>query len=119
MADHPENLQPFIEALGEDTSCRLFLKLGGTQVYLPKHTRKGSLLDQAIGIEKSDALAKQIGHGHLRIPIARKWCARHLHAKGHSLAEIARQVHAKDDTIRDWCGPPKSCDQLSLFDKTG
>lgn len=111
-----QNIQQFVDAIGEENACRLFLELGGTVVKLPKKTGHTSLLAKAIGQEKSDRLAKELGAGHLRIPVARQWCARYLHGKGLSLAEIARRVRVKDDTVRDWCGPSPLSSQLSFFD---
>ena len=98
----PENLRPYVKVLGEDDALNLFLALGGTEIYLAVKSSGKSLLSRTIGREKSDALSAEIGTGHVRLPIARRWIADTMWDRGHSIAEIARVIRCSTRTVQRW-----------------
>lgn len=109
----PAQLAPYVEVLGTAAAVALFLALGGSQIYLPKRSSKRTLAAKTIGADKVEALAGALGHGYIKVPLARKWVAEVLRAGGKSDNEIARMVRADVATVRRWLGP-KSTEQLSL-----
>lgn len=98
----PENLRTYVEILGEDDAMNLFLFLGGTSVYLPAKSGNKSLLSRAVGAEKADALAAELGAGYIKVPIARQWIADTMFFRGHTNAEIARVIRCDESTVRSW-----------------
>lgn len=111
----PENLQPFVEALGVEKACELFLKLGGSEVYLAENPQAGSIAVEAIGTDGVRQLAKALGHGHIRVPLAKAWTVQTLLDDGKSIAHIARTVRVSDRTILRWLADGSKDRQLSLF----
>ena len=111
----PANIAPYVNVLGVDDAVKLFLELGGCTVYLSGDPREGSLVTNVIGTQNAAALAKQLGGGHIKIPLARKWTAQALLAGGKGVAEIARTIRADESTVRRMLGPAPVQNQLSLF----
>lgn len=111
----PANIAPFVQALGTDDAVRLFLAMGGSEIYLPQRSSPRSLTARTIGPEKVERLAGVMGYGYFKVPLARQWVAGVMHGKGASLAEIARTVRADVATVRRWVGPSSSGDQLTLL----
>lgn len=112
----PANIAPYIEALGVDDAMRFFLSLGGSDIYLPRHSSPRSLAARTIGADKVEKLARSLGYGYVKVPLARQWVAAVMKANGDSLAEIARTVRADVATVRRWLGrsdDPR--EQMDLF----
>ncbi len=120
MPAPPANLEPYVKALGVEGAMALFLSVGGSEIYLPKHSTRRSLAARTIGADKVDQLVNAMGYGYYKVPLAREWCAEVLRAKGESIAEIARTIRADVATVRRWL-PSKeiTSEQLTLFPKTG
>ncbi len=110
--DTPANLRPYVEAIGVDRAIALFLALGGSQIYLPRRSSKRTIAAQTIGADQVERLAAVLGHGYIKVPIARQWVAAALRSQGKSDNEIARVVRADVATVRRWLGPKS--EQLSL-----
>lgn len=98
----PDYLIPYAEELGEELACNLFLEFGGSTVYLGEKSRKGSKIRTVLDENKCAALAKRMGSGLLKIPLARHWTATVLKNQGNSTGEIARLVRADEETVRRW-----------------
>lgn len=112
----PANLLPFVEAIGADKACDLFLTLGGAQIYLSTSPRAEAKLAQAVGPDAAAVLGKALGPGYLRIPLAREWTARHLkEQRGLAISQIARTVRADEATVRRWFNGGSHKGQLTLF----
>ncbi|WP_048648966.1 hypothetical protein [Nitratireductor soli] len=111
----PANIAPYVEALGTDDAVRLFLSVGGSDIYLPRRSSPRSLAARAIGPDRVDRLAQRFGYGYIKVPLARQWVASVMKANGASLAEIARTVRADVATVRRWLGPAEDHRQIDLF----
>ncbi|ADZ70100.1 helix-turn-helix domain-containing protein [Polymorphum gilvum] len=120
LPEPPANVAPFVEALGVDDAVALFLNLGGTEVYLPAQSSRRSMAARTIGADKVDALARVLGHGYYRVPVANTWIAQVMRARGATNAEIARTLRVDVSTVRKWLpaqdGPSR---QLDFFSRTG
>lgn len=101
--EQTDHLEPYIEALGEETAERLFLQLGGSQVYLPDtRSTRNSRLASLLGTEKAVALGTTLGYGYIKVPLASAWIARQMTKRGISDNEIARTVRSDVSTVRRW-----------------
>ena len=114
-AQVPANLRPYVEALGVEDAMRLFLSLGGSEVYLPNRSTRRSMAARTIGADQVDKLAAELGAGYIKVPLARQWIAATMQARGESLAEIARTVRVDVATVRKWLGPSERQQQMDLF----
>lgn len=114
----PAHVAPIVDALGPDEAIRFLLTFGGAEIYYPKDPKGGSALAREFGIEVARKVCR---HAHAegwptRVPLAKKWIARALVAKGLPVADIARKLHAADTTVRGWTTAERDTRQLSLFD---
>lgn len=109
----PAHIAPYVEAIGAERAVALFLALGGSQIYLPRRSSKRTIAAQTIGADQVERLAAVLGHGYIKVPIARQWVAEVMRSEGKSDNEIARLVRADVATVRRWLGP-KSAEQLTL-----
>jgi len=100
----PQNIAPFVDVLGIDGTVEFLLEFGGAEVWYPSGKNSASELVQVLGAEKALALADRADALKARIPLAKPWLAKVLHAKGLSQARIARKLHASDVTIRKYLG---------------
>lgn len=116
FAPPPANLEPYVTALGRDEAMRFFLAFGGSEVYLADRPTPRSMISRTIGAANVEKLARTIGPGYIKVPLARQWIAQVMLARGDSTAEIARTVRADVATVRRWLGPRPSSHQLDLFD---
>lgn len=112
----PANLAPYVEALGAEEAERFFLSMGGSDIYLPERSSPRSMAARTIGADKVEKLARVMGAGYVKVPLARKWVAEAMKGRGESYAEIARVVRADVATVRRWLGPKAQDNQLNLFD---
>lgn len=110
----PAHLGPYVDVLGADGAVTLFLELGGSQIYLPRRSSDRTAAAKAIGADNVERLAQAMGHGYIKVPLARQWIAQVLRARGVSDNEIARLVRADVATVRRWLGPRSSAEQLTL-----
>ncbi|WP_339745622.1 hypothetical protein [uncultured Maricaulis sp.] len=111
----PANLEPYVTALGVADAERFFLALGGSDIYLPAKSSPRSMAARTIGADRVEKLAAELGPGYIKVPLARKWVARTMMARGESYAEIARTVRADVATVRRWLGPRDTHHQPELF----
>ena len=99
----PAHLDPYVTVLGVEGAIELFLKLGGSEVYLAGVAPTGqSLIAEVIGADRQMALAALIRHSKTRIPIPKRWIAHCMLISGLSIAEIGRRLHTTDSTVRRW-----------------
>jgi len=110
----PAHVAPYVEAIGPDKAVALFLALGGSQVYLPLRSGADTPAAKAIGAESVERLAQAMGHGYIKVPLARQWVAKSLRDDGVSDNKIASMIGADVATVRRWLGPRSSPNQLNL-----
>lgn len=110
----PANIEPYVEALGVDDAMRLFLSVGGSDIYLPRRSSPRSQAARTVGPDRVDKLAKVIGYGYIKVPLAKRWMAEVMKSQGVSTAEIARTIRTEVATVRKWF-PSGSSTQLTLF----
>ena len=116
----PAHVAPFVEVLGTEEAVNFLLTFGGAELYLSEKPRPDSRLSRAIGQRRATELARSGLRVPRRIPTAKPWIARVMHAQGLSVAEIARRLHVSDVAVRGWLkdtGGESTGDdpQLSLF----
>jgi hypothetical protein len=109
----PANLRPYIEALGADEAEKLFLKMGGSQVFVPGTIRadERSLLFKVVGdYEKIAALAEALDVAsvgvYVKVPLASEWIASRMYERGISQNVIARTIRSDVATVRRWFNEP-------------
>lgn len=102
----PAVLRPYVEALGVDDAERVFLALGGSQLYLPANSPRDGLLFDLLGAEKVMALSTAFGSDgigdYIKVPLARRWVADRMWERGVSDNEIARTIRCDVSTVRRW-----------------
>ena len=99
----PAHLQPYVDALGEADAIRFLLAFGGAELYVPRDPKGQSRVARELGIEVARRLSDVADRLPRRVPTAKPWIARHLHAtEGLSVAEIARRLHTSDVTVRKY-----------------
>lgn len=114
----PAHIAPYVEALGVDDAIRLFLEVGGSPIYLPKdRSSDTSRAATVIGALKVKALADRLGVDYVKVPLAKKWIAEVMFARGESQAEIARTIRSDVATVRRWRLVENH--QLQLFEPSG
>lgn len=97
----PENLIPYVEALGEEMTIKFLLRFGGSPLYLAANPSSANDVAALVGPDAAKALAKIIGPGQIgRVPIAREWTVRQLKARKWSNIAIARELKITDETVR-------------------
>jgi hypothetical protein len=109
----PAHVAPYVEAIGAELTVKLFLELGGSQIYLPRRSGKRTPAAKSIGADQVERLARALGYGYIKVPLARQWTAEQLRSQGKSDNEIARLVRSDVATVRRWLGP-KTSQQLTL-----
>lgn len=125
MTDYPAppaHIAPYVEVLGPKGAMDFLLTFGGGEVYLTANPKGRSRLAEAVGIEKAAALAEVLANMKVRVPTAKPWIALCMRTEGKPVAEIARQLHTADVSVRRWLkadgeGATKPVDprQMRLF----
>ncbi len=96
----PQNVQPFLDVLGEELTLRVLIELGGAELYIPATPRGRGRLEAIVGPELTAELARADWLPG-RIPIANSWLVNVLHrTKGLPVSEIARILRTTDKTVR-------------------
>lgn len=117
----PAHIEGYVEVLGPDGAVEVLLEFGGATLYLPtEHTKGDAMLSRLVGQDQALALGKRFGGGHIKVPVAKRWIARHLRsAHGMTISDICRKLHVTEPTVRGYCkGVVADRDQLDLFFKT-
>ncbi|MCB1463241.1 MAG: hypothetical protein KDJ90_12640 [Nitratireductor sp.] len=106
MADKlpvPANLRTFVEVLGEDLAADFFLTFGGSELYFAERPNPNGRLARLIGVSRAAELSRALDQHPSRVPLAKPWLALYLKERGGlSTADIARKLHAADNTVRGW-----------------
>ena len=110
----PAYIEPYVEVLGVELALELFLVCGGSQIYLSRKSGDRTTAAQTIGASQVERLADRMGHGYIKVPLAREWIARTMRRQGKSDNEIARTVRADVASVRRWLGPKSAAIQLKL-----
>lgn len=114
-----------MDVLGTDLAVSFLLEFGGAYHDFACKPRETSRLVALVGQENAVALAAGAYRLPRRIPLAKPWIAQVLRSKGLSVNEIARKLHASDNSVRGWlrktleAAPPHDHRQgvLPLFDR--
>lgn len=124
MTDYPEppaHLEPFVRVLGVEGAVAFFMSFGGAEITYARSAQT-SRLAQEMGIDAARALGEEDARRGLprRVPLGKPWCAQVMKARGLSVAEIARRMHASDFAVRKWlkaapASRPHDPRQASLF----
>ncbi|QIO60672.1 transposase family protein [Rhizobium leguminosarum] len=116
MIETPENLKPYVEAIGEELTLKFIMRFGGSPVYLSVDPKDDSDVVEVLGTDGMKALAKSFGRGQIgRVPIAREWTVRKLKAQGLSVLAIARELRVADETVRRILNDRDSHDRQASF----
>lgn len=112
----PDNIRVYADAIGEDATITFLLHFGGSEVFM-SHGPVRSELVRVLGQDAAQALAAVHAERGLpaRVPVARKWLARALFAKGLSKNEIARRIRVSVVMVRTYLAPEPDDRQSSLF----
>lgn len=100
--DIPAHLTGYVDALGVDGAVKFLCEFGGSEVYIARTPTGRSEMARAIGVDNVSKLAGSLGAGYYKVPIAKRWVAQVLFARGESLNTIARIVRADVATVRRW-----------------
>ncbi len=112
-----EKAQPFITILGHDMAAKLFIKYGGSTLYLAQSPTAQSTFVKELGYDNTLKLAQKLGSGNVKIPIAKLWLAKYyVENIGMSKSAAGRKIRVDEATIRRWLSPSANQNQLSLFD---
>lgn len=103
MPRPPAQVEPYFTALGLDVTVTFLLTFGGAELSLSRNPTCRSAVEALVGPEKAQALGAAIGGaGKHRVPLAKPWLARILQWQGQPTAQIARQLHVSDTSVRKW-----------------
>ncbi|PCJ57867.1 MAG: helix-turn-helix domain-containing protein [Rhodospirillaceae bacterium] len=107
FAKFPGVLAQIAEAAGAGAAINLARRYGGTEISIPKNPRADSPLVKAVGMTAARAIAREIGHGRLLIPMAglrgegaRRAEAARMLSGGKSVPIVARAVGVHERTVR-------------------
>ena len=100
----PRSARRFVEVLGPDLACKVFLAYGGSVVYLADNPQARGQLSKILTPEQIRDLRTKVVRNDLwvRVPTAKPFVAMHMRSKGIAVAEIARTLHVADWTVRRW-----------------
>lgn len=99
----PAHIEPIDRVLGPEGAVEFLLAFGGSDLTLPRRPQAGSRLVGVLGRERAEALCDAAHEAYAwprRVPLAKPWLSRVLHAWGLPVAEIARRLHIADATVR-------------------
>ncbi|MEM7751781.1 MAG: helix-turn-helix domain-containing protein [Pseudomonadota bacterium] len=115
----PESIAAYVEVLGVDDAIKFLLEFGGSEVWFPTGPDSTSELVEVMGVEKALAITESAPHLKARVPVAKKWLAQALAAKGLPNGRIARKLRVTDVHVRKLlaqdAGTKSSPNQLDLF----
>lgn len=112
----PAELSQFTDAIGAEALLRLIEAYGGTRLYIPQEPTEDTLLAQVVGLRAARSLAKSLGWGTLKVPLARNWRVRLYRHRGDSYAAIARRLGMTESTVGKILQAANATQrQLSLF----
>ncbi len=83
--------QELIEICGDGGFLRLTEIYGGTRLFIPARPDASSVQND-LGVDIANRLAKRYGGAYLRVPLAREWRAMHYRSMGASNARVARAL---------------------------
>lgn len=103
----PENIRPYVEALGEEATAAFILEFGGSGLYISTRDEAATRekITRLIGEDGLFALFDLFGNRIERVPVSPVFVARHLKGKGKPVQAIARILHRTDKTVRDYLCP--------------
>ncbi len=96
------HVEPWFDLLGPDMIVSFLLTFGGADLMFAANPKGRSRVEALVGPDRVKALAAVAHRLPRRVPLAKRWLAGVLAWQGHSTAEIARQLHMSDVTVRKW-----------------
>ncbi|HQS09489.1 MAG TPA: hypothetical protein PLK13_11765 [Xanthobacteraceae bacterium] len=98
----PENIAPYVRAIGIDKTVELLLEFGGASLYFGKNPTMRSRVVALIGAEAVKAMEAGLGSFGERVPLANRWIANYLAAQSVPTQEIARRLRTTNVTVRNY-----------------
>lgn len=98
----PAQIAVFVEILGVDEAIRFLLHFGGAELYLATTPKGRSELAREFGLDNATRIASLADRLPRRIPLAKEWIAAVWKDRGWTDANIARNLHVTDVTVRKW-----------------
>ena len=95
-------VEPYVEVFGFDLAIAFLLQFGGAELYVAKDPKGRSQLEALVGPDRAKALGAITHRLQPRVPIANRWLAACLAARGLSKAEIARTLRVSNNSVRAW-----------------
>lgn len=93
-------VEPYVDVLGTELAIEFLLTFGGAPLYIPENPGEKPELVAVIGVDRTRALAAQKHRLQARVPLAKHWLIRCLHARGLPVLRIARKRHMSDVSVR-------------------
>lgn len=101
-----ESLGLFIGLIGVDATAKLVISCGGTNVCCGTKRTAGMVSD-IIGEDLALKLSEEFFGGNFRVPVNKKFVARHLRGNGHTVQGIARELHCDRTTVQRYLAGDK------------
>lgn len=98
----PAQVEPYVDVLGIDLTIEFLLTFGGAVLSISRDPKGRGQLEALVGYAKAKELGERLHILQKRVPLAKRWTARVLHAKGCSISEIARRLHTTDVSVSGW-----------------
>ena len=98
----PAHLEAYVRLLGLEGAIAFLLAYGGGELFLPQRAAAPLHLVEVVGPEAAARLCQAAARLPKRVPTAKPWLAAALKARGLSVTEIARKLHASDVSVRRW-----------------
>lgn len=95
-------IAPYVEILGVDLTIDFLLAFGGAELCIPADPKGKGQLEALIGYDRAKRLGENLHRLQRRVPLAKRWTAQVLRAKGYSVNDIARRLHVSDVSVRKW-----------------
>ncbi len=96
----PAHVRPFVEVLGREKAIELFMKFGGTGIYLAKKPQERLEIGSILSVPQIMALTQVLGSGYHRLPIPKEYLVKYFTlVKGWSVKRIARELHITDMSV--------------------
>lgn len=114
----PAHVLPYVEIMGLDRAVEFLLEFGGSEMTFGDKASGRSMVAKRFGLDVAQGLSTAFHEGRIgrSIPIPKAWLARVLFARGLSVNEIARKLHASTVAVRRHVRPIRDARQGDLFE---
>ncbi len=103
MPKPPAQVAPYSDIFGPELTVDFLLAFGGAKLHLSKNPKGLTAVENLVGADKLQALARSENRSlQRRVPLAKRWITQMLHWQGHSIAHIARTLRVTDVSVSGW-----------------